>query len=128
LLASVAPIHTLPFVEFLMQFPGAHADVGGGYDDSDALPLLSLDWMATELSSVYRPPRPLPSFVGDALGLAHWSIGDSPANKFSDCVDRTLDGVEHHPSLDARLKAGKAPLRAAGVIQPDVPYPRSCPL
>lgn len=107
-------------------FPGAHADVGGGYEDSNLLPGLSLNWMVNELTPFYSPPRPLPVFAQDVLGLAHWSIGDSPANKFSDCVDRDLKDVEPHPSISARLAAGKAPLRISGKTQPDAPYPKAC--
>jgi uncharacterized protein (DUF2235 family) len=115
-----------PTVVRQMQFPGAHADVGGGYEDSSDLPGISLNWMVTELFDVYKPSREFEKFQENALGLAHWSIGDSPANKFSTCVDRKLNGIQTHPSLDTRLKAAKAPLRINGAVQFDAPYPMFC--
>ncbi len=111
-------------------FPGSHADVGGGYDepkeDPDALlPSLSLNWMITELSGVYKPPSALAPVKANPLGLAHWSIGDSPANKFSHCLDRKISGIKADQSLTTRRDAGKAPLRIFGVIQEET-YPKNC--
>lgn len=58
-------------------FPGAHADVGGGYDDSTDLPSISLRWMIEMLGNSYTLEPP-PAIEGAAAGLAHWSIGDFP--------------------------------------------------
>jgi hypothetical protein len=120
-----------------MQFPGAHADVGGGYEDLEnpkkipsllptALPGLSLNWMVTELSKVYSPVQGRNIFPETALGLAHWSIGESPGNMFSHCVDRNLDGIPFHASLKKRLETGKAPLLIGKTIQETAAYPRLC--
>ena len=71
-----------------MWFPGAHADVGGGYgdDDSNELPGISLNWMIKFLGDSYQFATPVPPFPESAVGLARWSIGNYPGNKFSDCV------------------------------------------
>jgi hypothetical protein len=106
-------------------FPGAHADVGGGYEDSQDLPNLSLQWMAGELGKRYAPLSGT-QFGGNPLGLAHWSIGDSPANFRSDCRDRqAAPDAMLHPSIGARRSAGTAPLRIHGVIE-QKPYPFAC--
>lgn len=105
-------------------FPGSHADIGGGYADSRALSDLSLAWMVTGLAQDYALP-PL-QLAGDPLGLAHWSIGDRPANLFSHCEDRVLpDGAMQAPALQVRTVAGSAPLRMQGVIE-QRPYPLEC--
>jgi uncharacterized protein (DUF2235 family) len=69
-------------------FPGAHADVGGGYDDSDELPSITLNWMIKLLEEKYQYNTSITPVAENAIGRAHWSIDDYPANKFSDCVDR----------------------------------------
>ncbi|MBQ5950233.1 DUF2235 domain-containing protein [Massilia sp. ST3] len=108
-------------------FPGAHADVGGGYEDSQALPGISLRWMMEALAQSYAVPLPHPQVADDPLGLAHWSIGDRPANAGSDCEDRippanaTID-----PSVKARSAAGQAQIRIQGAVALK-PYPMSCP-
>jgi uncharacterized protein (DUF2235 family) len=101
-------------------FPGAHADVGGGYEDSEGLSAISLEWMIQLLNKNYKM-EPYPEIKGNAKGLAHWSIGDSPANKFSECVDRhpPADACRSvaeparcvHPSVDVREKASPVPIR-----------------
>ena len=91
-------------------FPGAHADVGGGYDDSNELPTLSLAWMISLLKGEYTFNTP-PQFQGNAIGLAHWSIGDSPANTGSECVDRhPSDSAKVNPSFDERRKSSPVPI------------------
>ena len=108
-------------------FPGAHADIGGGYDDSSDLPSISLGWMIERLHSDYSIKLDSP-IVGDPLGLAHWSIGYSPANKFSECVDRKpqSDAIIH-PSVEKRSVAPLVPIK----LDEDSPavskaYPLNC--
>jgi uncharacterized protein (DUF2235 family) len=74
------PIQTSTIVDEVW-FPGAHADVGGGYEDSDALPLISLGWMR-DLLAQYYPNVGKPTSQGNPHGLAHWSIGDKPTSAF----------------------------------------------
>lgn len=127
-----------PTVVKQMLFPGAHADVGGGYEDvsnheksyildAKVLPGLSLNWMVTELANVYEPLLGFTKFPENALGGAHWSISEPPGNRFSICVDRTFNGIEAHWSLAKRLEAGKAPLFINGKVEADAPYPMRCP-
>jgi uncharacterized protein (DUF2235 family) len=116
-------------------FPGAHADVGGGYDDddSDKLPSISLEWMIQLLGEKYKNATPVSSMPDAATGLAHWSIGDPPANMFSDCVDRNADEqttdnskrAEIHPSVEERRKKGIVPIKVRGKIEYLI-YPVSC--
>lgn len=106
-------------------FPGAHADVGGGYEDSSELSHLSLNWMIGQLSRHY-PLALQPEFASNAAGLAHWSIGDSPANYLSECKDRVPpDNAERHPSVDARRAASPVPVRWKGQVKL-IPYPVNC--
>jgi uncharacterized protein (DUF2235 family) len=60
-------------------FPGAHADIGGGYEDAHDLSDLSLRWMTRMLGESYAAMPPAEEVVGDPAGTAHWSIGDWPA-------------------------------------------------
>jgi uncharacterized protein (DUF2235 family) len=107
-------------------FPGAHADVGGGYTDSNELAGISLGWMVDLLNKTY-PFEPYPEVHGSATGLAHWSIGDSPANKFSRCEDRQPPADAHiHDSFDERKAASPVPLCWKGVPKP-MAYPVNCP-
>lgn len=108
-------------------FPGAHADVGGGYADSQALSNISLQWMMAALGRTYEPPLPAARFAGDPLGLAHWSIGDWPANSLSHCEDRLppADAIKD-ASVDRRARAAAVPVRVNGVVQ-RLSYPPRCP-
>ena len=108
-----------------MWFPGAHADVGGGYSDSVDLSSISLDWMIKELSARYEF-RSIPKVSGKATGLAHWSMGDSPANALSKCVDREIPNKANiHPSYDKRVSTGSVPIQVKGV-ELDLKYPLKC--
>lgn len=119
-------------------FPGAHADVGGGYGDN-GLPNISLNWMIDLLGKAYHfSSRPFSSQpnenIEDAKGLAHWSYGDKPANKFSDCEDRKDRkdrqaplGYNPHPSIDERTRAGVMPIVIKGERNDrDWKYPILC--
>ena len=53
-------------------FPGAHSDIGGGYDDDWRLADLSLDWMLSRLRDVAKLHIPLTVTIKDnVLGNAH---------------------------------------------------------
>ncbi|BAP57935.1 hypothetical protein THII_3638 [Thioploca ingrica] len=105
-----------------MWFPGAHADVGSGYEDSNELPGISLNWMLGLLAKSY-PFNTLPQVKENAKGLAHCSICDSPANTGSECEDRLLpEGAQLHQSVQDRKKAGSVPILVKGEIR-FLPYP-----
>lgn len=107
-------------------FPGAHADVGGGYAGSFELPNISLRWMIEEIQAVYTGTIETKEITGEPSGLAHWSIGDRPANTGSKCKDRILpDNAVVHESVAARVDSGKVPLQVKGEIVERV-YPLSC--
>ncbi len=107
-------------------FPGSHADVGGGYKDSTELPFISLKWMMGLLSEVYELAT-VPQEGGNVMGLAHWSIGDRPANWGSRCIDRVPPaGAEIHASVEERKKASPVPIQWEGK-QELLNYPISCP-
>ncbi len=119
-------------------FPGAHADVGGGYEDSEkelpgislkGLPGISLNWMLGLLAKSYSFNK-LPSVEEDAKGLAHWPICDfvNKVNKFEDRDPKSnkewvdLREPQFHPSVQERENAGQVPI----CIQKKVyykPYP-----
>lgn len=106
-------------------FPGAHADVGGGYEDSTELPSISLKWMIGLLSEAYELTT-VPQEEGNAMGLAHWSIGDRPANLGSKCIDRHPPaGAKLHASVEKRKKASPVPIRWEGKRKL-LNYPISC--
>jgi uncharacterized protein (DUF2235 family) len=95
-------------------FPGAHADVGGGYSDGDnALPNISLNWMIEILGTQYEFPTPPSNFTENANGLAHWSIGDMSYVPGMQCEDRNAPlGDARHPSVSSRT--GTPPIRVKG--------------
>lgn len=106
-------------------FPGAHADVGGGYSDSNDLAGISYNWMIDLLAKNYKFSS-TPKANGSVKGLAHWSIGDSPANFGSSCEDRTPpQGAQIHASFNERREFSPMPIRIEGVIQ-SLPYPKNC--
>lgn len=106
-------------------FPGAHADVGGGYEDSDELPRISLQWMAAMLGKRYSLETDSIG-AGNPLGLAHWSIGDRPANLGSECEDRMPDSTaQKDPSIEQRKSVAKVPVRWYGDPK-RLPYPIDC--
>jgi uncharacterized protein (DUF2235 family) len=107
-------------------FPGAHADVGGGYEDSNELAKISLRWMVEQLAQSYPLGIKLFPESGNPLALSHWSVGDSPANFRSECVDRVIPrGAKIHPSAEDRTNARMAPVRIHGKVE-DRPYPLMC--
>jgi uncharacterized protein (DUF2235 family) len=126
-----APILTCPAISqghtniSEVWFPGAHADVGGGYPGSNELPDLSLSWMIELLGDVYQPGVP-GVFEGRADGLAHWSIDDTFSSIGSDCENRELpDNAIKHSSYQGRKAASPVNLLLDGKIQ-KVKYPKYC--
>jgi uncharacterized protein (DUF2235 family) len=107
-------------------FPGAHADVGGGYEDSNELAGISLNWMIALISETYKFNPGPPRVEENAMGLAHWSIGDPPANLGSVCVDRVPPTDPHlHSSVEARRNAGLVPVKLKEEIT-HLTYPTKC--
>lgn len=111
-----------------MWFPGAHADVGGGYSDSSGLPGISLRWMIDALATDYPlvKAQGLENIAANATGLAHWSIGDRPANAGSDCEDRPEPPSDRiHSSARDRKAVANSKLRIKGKVE-DRKYPVAC--
>lgn len=71
-------------------FPGAHSDVGGGYDDSNDLAGISLNWMVNLLKDQNIFHGIPPKAYSDSKGLAHWSLGAAPGNIASGYEDRKI--------------------------------------
>lgn len=109
-------------------FPGAHADVGGGYEEGTGLQHISLNWMIEQLSSHYafrEHPSPL---AENALDVAHWSIGDDEGNALSRCEDRIIPpGADRSDAIARRTAEKTVPLLAFGEKEPrQLSYPLSC--
>lgn len=110
-----------------MWFPGAHADVGGGYEDYNGLSGISLNWMLKNLSETYVFSKPLPKVKENYKDVAHWSIGDRPANIGSHCVNREIPrSAKIHKAYDKRKAAGLVPVRIEGIVHKKE-YPILCP-
>lgn len=98
-------------------FPGAHSDVGGGYEDSNDLAGLSLNWMLGLLQKHHIFAGQQPFVYSDVAGLAHWSIGDSPGNAKSVHEDRDIPkNATFHDSINARMQLNLVPIRKNGQI------------
>jgi uncharacterized protein (DUF2235 family) len=93
-----------------MLFPGAHADVGGGYTTQrgeSGLSDIALKWMVENLAAVgvqFTQPIYDP-FGPDAKGTAHKPWEHAPFEKFEK-VTRVLPGIPAHPSIQERMNAG----------------------
>lgn len=127
-------------------FPGAHSDVGGGYEDSDRkLSSLSLKWMLDKLSeSGYKVPQVALEKLGAYLnhpdaataGIAHWSRSGVKNLLVTDCKDRKLFKAEkwehivvatRDPSMDAREKQGFGLIKPGENKEPvKARYPITC--
>lgn len=100
-----------------MIFPGAHADVGGGYEHlNNQLPEISLSWMVEHLSQHYHLLPSKDEFLkklklnSDPKGLANLSISDKGGSTFSYCKDREFPShIKPHESVAAREQAGLVP-------------------
>lgn len=109
-------------------FPGAHSDIGGGYegDASKGLPAISFNWMINALSKHYKFSNSIVKSDENAKGLAHWSIGDKPGNIGSKCADRKPpEGATLHSSIFEREKADSVPLLVVG-HEKNMKYPVKC--
>ncbi|WP_374247141.1 phospholipase effector Tle1 domain-containing protein [Zoogloea sp.] len=105
-------------------FPGAHADVGGGYTGETGLPDISLGWMIDRLATYGVDAGPAPA--GNPRALAHWSIGDAPANAGSTCEERERPADDTlSPTVDTRGAGGAVPLRVRGKVLTRA-YPVRC--
>ena len=93
-----------------MAFPGAHADVGGGYTtqgNQSGLSDIALEWMVENLTAlgvqftqpVYAPAKP------DPRGTAHKPWKHAPFDKFEK-VARVLPAISGHASIQTRMNAG----------------------
>jgi uncharacterized protein (DUF2235 family) len=94
-------------------FPGAHADVGGGYpvaNGESALSDIALGWMATELAEIgVRVGSPVcDPFAPSPTGVAHKPWLRPPFNLPGKAVPRVLrgKGITEHPSILARRNGG----------------------
>jgi uncharacterized protein (DUF2235 family) len=94
-------------------FPGAHADVGGGYttrNGESGLSDIALGWMATQLTGIgvafgeplYTPLAP------DPAGTAHKPWRHPPFDVPGTTALRQLAGhdIVEHPSIQQRIDAG----------------------
>lgn len=99
-------------------FPGAHADVGGGYEDGNIkLSSISLSWMFDLLRKHYSFFDEPQFDKGDAKGLAHLSISDDGGSTGSDCQDRELPSTKDADGLAAITPAPSIRLREdAGLV------------
>ena len=108
-------------------FPGAHADVGGGYEEGIGLQNISLNWMIGQLSAHYAFRERPPSFDENPLDDAHWSISDAPANAFSDCEDRIIPQGADRSDAIAQRTDKTVPLWAFNEKEPlKLVYPVGC--
>ncbi|HBK07425.1 MAG TPA: DUF2235 domain-containing protein [Acetobacteraceae bacterium] len=104
-------------------FPGAHADVGGGYPISNgesALSDCSLTWMTDHLAKLgvnFVAPPALGS--PDAAGVAHQPWADCPWTLLERKPRQLPPGLEMSASLTDRLRA--AVVRASPICPPG-PY------
>lgn len=96
-----------------MVFPGAHADVGGGYttqNNQSGLSDIALEWMVEQLKTVglrFNQPIYTP-FAPNPKGVAHKPWQHPPFNVPGKARPRNLQGsaIPEHPSIQARMKAG----------------------
>ena len=99
-------------------FPGAHADVGGGYEDSNDLAGLSMNWILGILGKYNMFEGQQPTVYAAPEGLAHWSMGDRPANYRSEEEDRYVPANSvFHPSIEQRKSETEVPIRREGKIE-----------
>jgi uncharacterized protein (DUF2235 family) len=105
-------------------FPGAHADVGGGYDSEYELPNISLNWMLSILSQSYGFAAKIPRLPENPNGLSHWSVRDMPEILRIQCEDRKQPPQE---ALDPSVfqRKGSPPVLVKGTRK-EVAYPISC--
>jgi len=112
-------------------FPGAHADVGGGYptnDNQSGLSDIALGWMVDRLESVgVRFNRPIFSpFAPDPKGTAHKPWQHPPFNLPGETAVRNLKGcgIQEHPSIQERIDAGPVVAESGEALAPYKPSNR----
>jgi len=95
-------------------FPGAHADVGGGYptlDKQSGLSDIALGWMVEQLAGIQvRFTEPVyDPFAPDARGTAHQPWTHPPFNLPDKSQPRrfTGSGIAEHPSIAERMAAAE---------------------
>jgi glutathione S-transferase len=99
-------------------FPGAHADVGGGYPQSESgLSDCALQWVVDELVKlgVAFAPNPTVPLEPDACGMAHAPWAQAPWNLLPRGQRGLPAGLAVHRSVLDRL-AGADRLRGAGLV------------
>jgi hypothetical protein len=113
-------------------FPGAHADVGGGYPlDESLLSDHSLEWMATQLASLniqFTKDPPIPAVDG-ALGPMHrpwtspgFSLRPHDIRKFPDYAGPRVP-IEVDPALQGRIRQRVLSISATVPVTSDeAPY------
>jgi Uncharacterized alpha/beta hydrolase domain (DUF2235) len=103
-------------------FAGAHADVGGGYDDDGGLSGVSLNWMLQHLAQPFEPGgrglvAPGTRVWEDTLAIAHDAQG-------SNFLYRAILAREHRPLHRYLCKMnGGRPLKAPGLCSVPVVRP-----
>jgi uncharacterized protein (DUF2235 family) len=109
-----------------MVFPGAHADVGGGYPTSQnesGLSDIALAWMVEQLAGTgVRCLQPICApFAPDPTGTAHKPWAHPPFNVPGTAAARALkgSGIPEHPAIQARMSAGPV---VAEPGEPPTPY------
>lgn len=111
-------------------FSGAHSDVGGGYNDSIALPGLSMNWMINLLEQHSSLPLAFPNVYENVGGLAHSSSWYWKALDEFDVRNVPTDACRH-PSVDQRSKLTEVPVMRSSKIEqekyePTVLIEREC--
>jgi uncharacterized protein (DUF2235 family) len=98
-------------------FPGAHADVGGGYPQNESgLSDCALQWVVAELTAlgVAFAPNPTVPLKPDACGMVHAPWAQAPWNLLPRGQRGLPAGLAVHRSVLDRLRGGDR-LRAAGL-------------
>lgn len=88
-------------------FPGVHSDVGGGYDDANALAGVSMNWMIERLNAAAHFRSPLVRVYQDVRAPQHESFDDFPGNLLSHSEPRSIPkgAIIDQASVDLRKKA-----------------------
>lgn len=104
-------------------FPGAHADVGGGYNEN-SLSDIALQWMMENLKGTGMIfADSLPCVLNpDPAGAAHKPWVAAPWTLFPAGPRRFTSGIPAHPSVEERRKAAAV---IADPVEPPAPY---CPI
>ena len=95
-----------------MLFPGAHADVGGGYTTTNhesSLSDVALEWMVGRLNTVgVRFTQPIYTpFIPDPRGTAHKPWEHWPFNMCKNALREFKGaGIQEHPAVAERMNAG----------------------